>query len=132
MSKLEELDKCIIEYKEFKVKIDEYNCNSKKMRDNISSYSRQKITHLVKVLNKGADYREEGMSWIIKQLWLMGVRVRVNDISSNLNKRNALFLFEKAKIEVVLAWLRQWNEENKSISQNVSQSVSKSSKDLDN
>lgn len=88
--------------KELKQKIDEYNNYSKEIRENLSQFMKSKIKHLTRLLRSGGDYRDDGISWIIKHLWLMGVRVKVCDLPDMVNIRIKNFIIEKARIELII------------------------------
>jgi len=70
-----------------------------------------KIRHLFRLLKSGGDYRDEGISWIIKHLWLMGVRVKTVDIPDIVNIRSKNFIIEKARVELIILYIRKFISE---------------------
>ena len=92
---IEEKNKFILELKENNLKI-----------KNLNSLKNDKINilykHYLNLLKEGKDTRAEGLSWIIKEIYLLGKNVLLSFLPEFLDEAGINFLFKQAKINIKL------------------------------
>ena len=101
-----ELKKLLPNLKEEKNKfMFELNENNLKIK-NLNSLKNEKINilykHYLNLLKEGKDTRAEGLSWIIKEIYLLGKNVLLSFLPEFLDESGINFLFKQAKINIKL------------------------------
>ena len=101
-----ELKKLLPNLKEEKNKfMFELNENNLKIK-NLNSLKNEKINilykHYLNLLKEGKDKRAEGLSWIIKEIYLLGKNVLLSFLPEFLDESGINFLFKQAKINIKL------------------------------
>ena len=83
----------------------ELNENNLKIK-NLNSLKNEKINilykHYLNLLKEGKDTRAEGLSWIIKEIYLLGKNVLLSFLPEFLDESGINFLFKQAKINIKL------------------------------
>ena len=69
----------------------------------LDSVELSQIQHYYRVLQIGLDTRQDGLSWILKALWILGEDVKVSKFPKYLDSRAISFIFDYAKINTVLS-----------------------------
>ena len=65
------------EIKRKSVEIAELDIKVESIKSELEALQVQQIDHYYKVLQFGMDTRQEGLSWIIKALWILGENVKI-------------------------------------------------------
>jgi len=76
------------------------------LRKNIIISWRKKVDHLLDMLKHVRDPRESGMCWAVIGLWMLGVAVNIKDFNVQLDINSRVFLINKAKMELVVAYTK--------------------------
>ena len=75
-------------------------CETEHVKKDIESIKHEQIGHYRKLLKEGIDSRKDGLIWIIKVLWLLGVDARVEDFPSYMDSESIKYLLEYAKMDI--------------------------------
>ena len=70
IKKREQIKKKSIEVAELDIKVES-------IKSELEALQVQQIDHYYRVLQLGMDTRQEGLSWIIKSLWILGENVKI-------------------------------------------------------
>jgi len=65
------------------------------------------VQHYLALLVEGKDLRDEGISWVVKSLWLLGQEVPASLLPQSLDRDAIKFVYKKAKKELEIDELGQ-------------------------
>ena len=69
------------------------------IKDHLVQVEKSNRLLLFLILKLGKDFREYGLSWIIKQLWNMGENIKYEHLPSFLDYNSKEFILEKSRLE---------------------------------
>ncbi len=78
----------------------------------------QLYTHYLKLLKEGKDTRNEGLSWIIKEIYLLGKKVLMSYIPNFLDQGGIDFIFDLAKVSLKIKELNEKLNQSREILNN--------------
>lgn len=77
VSKTQDIARKRAEIKANSAQIAELDVKVESIKGELEALQVQQIDHYYKVLQFGMDTRQEGLSWVIKALWILGENVKI-------------------------------------------------------
>ena len=82
--------------------IKEINEKIEKIREKKNLKSDELYSHYLSILKEGTDTRSEGLSWIIKEIYILGKEIMISFLPDFLDELCIVFIFKQAKINLEL------------------------------
>ena len=82
--------------------IKEINEKIEKIREKKNLKSDELYYHYLSILKEGTDTRSEGLSWIIKEIYILGKEIMISYLPDFLDELCIVFIFKQAKINLEL------------------------------
>ena len=82
--------------------IKEINEKIEKIREKKNLKSDELYSHYLSILKEGTDTRSEGLSWIIKEIYILGKEIMISYLPDFLDELCIVFIFKQAKINLEL------------------------------
>ena len=82
--------------------IKDINEKIEKIREKKNLKSDELYSHYLSILKEGTDTRSEGLSWIIKEIYILGKEIMISFLPDFLDELCIVFIFKQAKINLEL------------------------------
>ncbi len=82
--------------------IKDINEKIEKIREKKNLKSDELYSHYLSILKEGTDTRSEGLSWIIKEIYILGKEIMISYLPDFLDELCIVFIFKQAKINLEL------------------------------
>ena len=109
--KFDSKEKINNEIKEIDNQIEKLKNSKKILKDKL-------YIHYLKLLKEGKDTRNEGLSWIIKEIYLLGKKVLMSYIPNFLDQGGIDFIFDLAKVSLKIKELNEKLNQSREILNN--------------
>ncbi len=98
---------------EILIEIKEINEKIEKIREKKNIKEDELYAHYLRILKEGTDTRSEGLSWIIKEIYILGKEIMISYLPDFLDEMGIIFIFKQAKINLELNTLENKIEKSK-------------------
>ena len=93
--------------------IKEINEKIEKIREKKNIKEDELYAHYLRILKEGTDTRSEGLSWIIKEIYILGKEIMISYLPDFLDEMGIIFIFKQAKINLELNSIENKIEKSK-------------------